>query len=146
MNTYSFLDVHATIVGPGGAFALGAGAGVAEEGISIESTGEIDTMLIGADGEGQHTLHADKSGRISIRLLKTSPTNALLSAMLAFQRTGGSTHGQNTIVVTDTNRGDVITARQCAFSKVPPLSYGKEAGIVEWEFTAVKIDPVLAAG
>ena len=45
MSTYSFLDVQATIVGPGGAFSLGSGAGVAEEGISIEPTGEIDTML-----------------------------------------------------------------------------------------------------
>lgn len=142
--TYSFLDIQATLVGPGGAINLGSGAALDDEGISITPTADVDTMQIGADGEGQHTLHADRSGRITIRLLKTSPTNALLSAMLAFQRSNGATHGQNTLVVHDSNRGDTITCRQVAFAKQPALSYGKEAGLLEWEFNAVKIDPVLA--
>jgi len=144
MQTYSFLDVQATLVGPGGALSLGAGAGVSDEGISVDPTGDIDTMVIGADGEGMHSLHADKSGRIVVRLLKTSPVNSLLSALFAFQRSEGSVHGQNTIVINDSNRGDVITCRQVAFSKAPPLQYGKEAGLIEWDFTAVKIDITLA--
>lgn len=144
-NTYSFLDVQAALVGPGGAITLGAGAGAAEEGISIEPTGEVDTMTIGADGSGMHTLHADKSGRVSVRLLKTSTTNGLLSAMYAFQTASGATHGQNTLVINDSNRGEVITCRQVAFSKAPSLQYGKESGVVEWNFSAVIVDRVLAA-
>ena len=143
-RTYSFLDISATIVGPGGAFALGSGAGNAEEGITITPAADVDTMQIGADGTGQHTLHADKSARITLRFLKTSPTNALLNAMLAFQRTSGATHGQNTIGLIDTNRGDTITAQQCAFAKVPTLSFGKDAGMIEWEFNCVQLDTVLA--
>ena len=143
-KTYSFLDIQATLIGPGGAISLGAGAGAADEGITITSTGEIDTMMIGADGSGQHSLSSDKSGRITVRLLKTSPTNGLLSDMVAFQRAGGATHGINTIVVNDSNRGDVVTARQVAFAKMPVISYGKEAGMVEWEFNAVKIDFILS--
>jgi len=81
---------------------------------------------------------------IVVRLLKTSPVNSLLSALFAFQRSEGSVHGQNTIVINDSNRGDVITCRQVAFSKAPPLQYGKEAGLIEWDFTAVKIDITLA--
>lgn len=143
-QTYSFLDVQASLVGPGGAISLGAGAGAAEEGISIETTAEIDTMTIGADGAAMHTLHADKSGRVTIRLLKTSPTNALLSAMMAFQRTSGATHGQNTLMVQDSNRGDVVACRQVAFAKAPPLQFAKEAGVIEWTFTAGVIDITLA--
>ncbi len=145
MNTYSFLEVQAAIVGPGGVINLGAGAGVADEGISVDPTAEMNTMLIGADGSGQHSLHADKSGRLVVRLLKTSPTNALLMAMLAFQRSSGATHGQNTISIVDSARGDAITAQQVAFTKVPSLNYGKEAGMIEWEFSAVKIDNGLGA-
>lgn len=144
-TTYSFLDVHASLVGPGGAITLGAGAGASEEGISIDPTSEINTMTVGADGQGMHTLHADKSGRVTVRLLKTSPVNGLLSAMYAFQTSGGGTHGQNTLVVNDTNRGEVITCRQVAFTKAPSLLYGKEAGAVEWDFSAVLIDRVLSA-
>lgn len=144
-TTYSFLEVQAAIIGPGGVINLGAGAGVADEGISIDPTNEMNTMVVGADGSGMHSLHADKSGRLVVRLLKTSPTNALLMAMLAFQRSSGATHGQNTISIVDSNRGDAITAQQVAFTKVPSLNYGKEAGMIEWEFSAVKIDNGLGA-
>ena len=34
MSTYSFLNVNATIVGPGGAFNIGQGAGIAVARIS----------------------------------------------------------------------------------------------------------------
>lgn len=139
-NTYSFLDVQAAIVGPGGSFSLGAGAGVAEEGITIDPTEELNNMTVGADGQGVHSLHADKSGKITVRLLKTSPTNALLGAMLAFQRTSAANHGQNTITITDTNRGDVVTCQQVAFARVPTNTYAKDAGLIEWNFHAIVID------
>lgn len=142
-NTYSFKDVKAAISGPGGAFSIGDGAGAAEEGITIDPSAEINMMQIGADGSGQHSLSADRSGRVTVRLLKTSPVNALLSALVAFQRSGAAQHGQNTITITDLNRGDVITCQQCAFGKIPTLTYAKEAGINEWEFHAIRIDPTL---
>lgn len=143
MSTYSFLDVTATLVGPGGVISLGSGAGVSEEGISIEPTGEMGTMMIGADGSGQHSLSADKSGRIIVRVLKTSPVNAKLNAMSQFQRASAEAYGQNTLVITDTNRGDVVTCRQVAFAKVPALTFAREAGMNEWEFNAIIIDPAL---
>lgn len=144
-NVYSFLDVQAAIVGPGGAFSLGSGAGVADEGIEIDPSGEIDTMQIGADGTGQHSLHGDKSGKVTVRLLKTSPVNKQLSQMYNFQTASAASHGQNTITITDSVRGDVITCRQCAFAKAPNISYGKEAGTQDWEFNAIAIDRVLGS-
>jgi hypothetical protein len=144
-KTYSFLEVNASLVGPGGAINLGAGAGLSDEGISIEPSADINSMTIGADGSGMHTLIADKSGRITVRCLKTSPTNALLSAMAAFQRSSGAAHGQNTISIVDTNRGDVITCRGVAFQKIPAMNYAKEAGMIDWEFSAIEIDVALGA-
>lgn len=139
-KTYSFLDVAASISGPGGAFALGSGTGAAEEGITIVPTGPLNGMTIGADGEGMHSLFADRSAKITVRLLKTSPTNALLSQMVAFQRSSGSLHGQNMLVINDTSRNDSIACRQTAFAKIPDLTYAKEGGTVEWEFDSVRVD------
>jgi hypothetical protein len=144
--TYSFLDVHAAIVGPGGFINLGASAGIAEEGVSIDPSGEIDTMTIGADGSGMHSLSADRSGKVTVRLLKTSPTNALLMLMYNFQTSAGAQHGQNTITLADMNRGDVVTCKQAAFAKAPNLQYAKIGGLVEWEFNAVEITRALGAG
>lgn len=144
--TYSFLDVNCAISGPGAAFNLGAGAANAEEGISVTANEEIDGMMIGADGNGMHSLHANKSGKVTIRLLKNSPTNALLSAALAFQRASGATFGQNTITVVQKASGDSITCQQVAFAKVPDINYAKEGGLIEWDFNAITIDISLGAG
>ncbi len=139
---YSFLDVNAALVGPGGFINMGAGSGNAEEGITITPTGEKNVMTIGADGSGMHSLLADKSGTVTARFLKTSPTNQLLAAMYMFQTSSASQHGQNVITITD-SRGDAIICRSCAFKKAPDLNYAKEGGMVEWVWDAVYIDRTL---
>lgn len=142
--TYSFLDVQASITGPGAAFSLGSGSGAAEEGITIEPVGDINAMVVGADGTPMHSLKADKSGHVVARYLKTSPVNALLSAALAFQRASAANHGQNTISVVNTTTGDAITCQAVAFSKVPTVDYGTEGKMLEWRFDAGIIDIALA--
>lgn len=62
MATYSFMDVSATIVGPGGIVDLGYGAATAEEGISIAYTEDKNLMTVGADGKVMHTLRCGNSG------------------------------------------------------------------------------------
>ena len=144
-GTYSFLDCSASIVGPGGAFPLGQDSGVAEEGITIERTGDKDTLTVGADGTPMHSLHADKSGRVTVRVLKTSPTNSLLQAMYDVQSLSSSVWGNNVIMISDTARGDATVARSCAFVKFPNVVYAKEGGINEWTFNAGYIDSVLGS-
>ena len=143
MATYSFLDCNASIVGIGGAVALGSGAGVAEEGISITPNGEIDSMVIGADGTPMHSLHADKSGKVVVKLLKTSPVNQKLMLMYNLQIASATNHGQNTISLTNSQTLDTITCSAVAFAKAPDLTYGKEAGLNEWSFNAGKIERIL---
>ncbi len=55
MGVYSFANVAAAIVGPGGSITLGNGAGPSEEGITISYTEDKNTMTIGADGSGMHS-------------------------------------------------------------------------------------------
>lgn len=146
MATYSFLDVTAAIIGPGGSFSLGSGTGAAEEGITVEMTEDKNSMVTGADGSVMHSLHAGKSGTVTVRLLKTSPVNAQLSAMYAFQTASSALHGQNVISIRDLARGDVITCQQVAFKRMTPVNYGKDGGTNEWTFDAGQIDTFLGAG
>lgn len=145
-QTYSFLDVQASITGPGGAFSIGSGAGAAEEGITVEPVADIDNMDVGADGTPMHSLNANKAGKITVRLLKTSPVNAQLSAMMAFQRVSSANHGQNTISVTNNVSGDAITGQLAAFAKQPTVGYGKTGPMLEWEFNVGVLDIGLGAG
>lgn len=146
MSTYSFLDVTASIVGVGGVFDLAAGAAIAEEGITIEPVGEKNVMTIGAGGEGMHSLIASEASTVTVRLLKTSPTNAKLQIMYNQQTQSSLTHGKNTITVRDAIRGDIVILQQCAFKKRPPLTYAKEGGIIEWGFDCIRTAQVLGSG
>lgn len=143
MSTYSFQDVSATLVGVGAVIDLGYGSANAEEGITISMAGDKNTMTIGADGEGMHSLHADKSGQITVRLLKTSPQNAKLMALYDAQSLSSSAWGMNVITVANSASIDIHTGRKCAFRKKPDMRYAKDGDIVEWVFDAVKIDSIL---
>ena len=146
MATYSFLDIQASLVGVGGSINLGAGAAIAEEGITIESTGDKNAMTIGADGAGMHSLLADNSGTVTVRLLKTSPVNAQLQTMYNVQTLSAATHGKNVITIRDSARGDAIVCTGVAFKKAPNISYAKEGGTVEWGFDAITITRILGTG
>ena len=145
-TTYSFLDVFGTITGPNGTIPLGSSAGTADEGITITFAEDQDTMTIGADGNGMHSIHAGQSGMVSVRFLKSSPTNALLQSMYAADRNPISSGGQNVITVSWLTGGDVTTAKQCAFRKFPDNVYGKDAALLEWQFNAILITPLLGSG
>jgi hypothetical protein len=143
MPSYSFQNVTATLIGPTGIIDLGYGAAVAEEGITIAMAEDKNTMLIGADGEGMHSLHAGKSGQVTVRLLKTSSANAKLMLAYDVQTADAALHGQNLIAISMPNVGDVSTARSCAFKKKPDLEYAKDGQVIEWVFDALKIDTLL---
>ena len=145
-TAYSFLDIAASIVGPGGAFPLGQDAGVAEGGISVELLSDKDTLIFGADGSPMHSLHASQGGSITVRLLKVSSTNFLLSTMYAFQASSSANWGLNTIVISDLSRGDIITCANCAFKRQPANTYATEGNIIEWAFNSGLIVETLGTG
>ena len=143
MTTYSFLDVTASLTGPTGVIDLGQGSANSEEGITQTMGGNKNTMTIGADGEVMHSLHADKSGTITVTLLKTSPVNKKLSLAYNAQSQSSATWGNTVIVIRNTASGDISTARSCAFQKPPDFNNAKEGGTVAWVFDCGKIDQLL---
>lgn len=145
--SYSFLDVHAAITGPGGSFALGGDrAGVAAEGITITPTGDKNVMLTGADGTVMHSLLADKSGTVTVTLLRNSPVNRLLQNLYNYQSQSSAYWGKNSIVIRDAARGDVITCREVAFAKDIDRGFANEGGTIAWTFHAGVIDGLIGSG
>ncbi len=143
MSTYSFIDVSASLTGPTGSIDLGYGSANSEEGITVVMAEEKNTMTVGADGEVMHSLHAGKSGTITVTLLKTSPVNKKLSLMYNAQSQSSATWGNNVIVVRNKVSGDISTARSCAFQKQPDHANAKVGNTVSWVFDCGKIDQLL---
>ena len=143
MSTYSFIDVSASLTGPTGSIDLGYGSANSEEGITVVMAEAKNTMTVGADGEVMHSLHAGKSGTISVTLLKTSPVHKKLSLMYNAQSQSSATWGNNVIVVRNKVSGDISTARSCAFQKQPDHANAKVGNTVSWVFDCGKIDQLL---
>ncbi|BDH45758.1 hypothetical protein TUM12370_18020 [Salmonella enterica subsp. enterica serovar Choleraesuis] len=143
MATYSFIDVTASFTGPTGVIDLGYGSANSQEGIAVSMTEAKNTMTVGADGEVMHSLHAGKSGSVTVTLLKTSPVNKKLSLAYNAQSQSSSSWGNNVIVIRNTSSGDITTARSVAFQKQPDHTNGKDAGTVAWVFDCGKIDQLL---
>ena len=146
MATYSFKDITAALVGVGGSINLGAGAAIAEEGITIEPVEDKNVMTIGADGAGMHSLVASEAATVTVRLLKTSPVNSKLQTMYNVQTQSSLAHGKNSLTVRDIARGDAIVLQGVAFKRAPNIEYAKEGGTVEWQFDAIKSVRVLGTG
>lgn len=145
--TYSFGDVKMTIIGPGIAASVGGdGAGSAKEGITIEPTEDKDVMTLSADGAAMHSLVLANPAKITIRLLKTSPINALLNAAYNLQKSVSGLWGQNAFVLTNVQTGDMTSCLQTAFSRHSGLTYGTEGGINAWEFLCGNYQPILGNG
>ena len=143
---YSFIDVMASITGPGGSFPLGQDAGISEGGISIEMSEDKGTLVIGADGSPMHSLHAGQGASMIVRVLKVAPTNQLLSLLYDFQSSSSANWGLNTIVISDIAKGDVTTGVQCAFRRQPPNLWAKDANIIEWPFVVGRLFQTLGSG
>jgi len=143
MGVYSFIDNSGTWTGPGGTLSLGNGSGASDEGITIAYNEDVGHMDIGADGSIQHSLHANKSGTITIRVLKTSPINQKISNKIAFQRAGAANYGQDTFSIQNLVTGDIVTCQQVGVKSFSPMTYAKDAGMNEWVLNVGLIEPTL---
>ena len=144
-GTYSFLDVQCSLKGPGGAFDV-ASAGVSDESIRIAMVTDKNTMIIGANGDGMHSLKANKAVRITISLLKTATGNAQMNQLYAYQSTSSAFWGQNIMTIKNPISGDSITATAGAFSKQSDLAFSTEGGLNSWVFDFIDSDEVLGNG
>lgn len=142
MSTYSFIDVSASLTGPTGSIDLGYGSANSEEGITVVMA-EAKHHDHRRHGEVMHSLHAGKSGTITVTLLKTSPVNKKLSLMYNAQSLSSATWGNNVIVIRNKVSGDTTTARSCAFQKQPDHANAKVGNTVSWVFDCGKIDQLL---
>lgn len=145
MGAYSFINVQAALSGPGGVINLGQGSGAAEEGITITYVEDKGDTKVGADGSIMQSLRAGQLARITVRLLKTSPTNALLSQMFNYQKASSGRWGQNSLRVSDPVRGDVVSGAQISFTKQPDLVYAKDGNTNEWSFMGA-VEELLGSG
>lgn len=147
MASYSFENTQATIVAPSAqVITIGYGAGVGEDGIVIEAVEDADVMLLGADKTVAHSLVASTAVTVKVTLLKTSPTNSTLMYLYNFQKSTTFGWGELVLTLSDPVRGDFLILTSGAFTRLPTLTYAKEAGTNEWNFNFGTCSEILGSG
>ena len=101
--------------------------------ISVEWKGELATQQQGADGEVTISRHPIPPAEGKITLMETSLANAEILGLLVLQRLveAGSIMP---FLLSDPSTGETVAAAELAFSSMPTVGKGREAGTREWSF------------
>lgn len=123
--TYDFKNVICTC----GGFQI---QGFAEggTGITIDRNEDAWTTHIGGDGESARGKSNNRSGRVTLALLQTSPSNDVLQAFANADELGNA--GTFPLLIKDLLGNTLVVAEQAWVVKEPTSEFGPEVGTREW--------------
>lgn len=98
--------------------------------VEVDYTNDRISMSKGADGETARVITSDDSGSVTIRLLQTSLSNDVLSALYLADITSHS--GLFPLTVKDDNGNTKIFSDAAWVKKLPTTSFGNELEDREW--------------
>lgn len=125
-KSYNFADVQLTIAGQ----RIG---GFAEDGsINLEWASEENEMVQGADGEVTIVQHPKPPATMTVTLLQSSVSNAILQAIYEAQRLSGSAIAP--VAVVDAATGYGLISAEAKIVGKPNVQWGRGIGATEWKF------------
>lgn len=98
--------------------------------VSIEYNEDMFTLQVGADGPGTRSKSNNESGRVTLPLMQSSPSNDVLSAFADADRLSNA--GTGPLLIKDVSGRSLFTAEQAWIVKKPAANYGNEASAREW--------------
>jgi hypothetical protein len=110
--------------------------------ITAERNVDSATSTIGAGGELMLSVSADKSGKTTFKLLKTSSSNRYLLNRLRELELGSSVFRPINMTVKDVHRQDVIVGVAGYVTKPPTVKHGEKGAEHEWviNFQRLELD------
>jgi hypothetical protein len=100
--------------------------------VTIERNNDMWALKMGADGIGTRAKSSDKSGRVTVTLMQSSPSNDTLSGLAIADELSGA--GAAPLLVRDGSGRTLATALTAWVVKLPAAEFGKEVGNRAWVF------------
>ena len=97
------------------------------------------TSVVGTDGEVSRSKSNDLRATITITLMSTSITNDLFSAIYTADLAADGGAGVGGLQVVDVNGTSLFTAGNAWITKIPDVTYGREASERSWELQCDKL-------
>jgi hypothetical protein len=138
-TAYTALNVAVTV---DGLSVIGLWDG--DDAVTIEQGADVGTGLIGADGSGIFSQTADKSARVTIRVMDTSPTHAQLTRKWEQQRAGRLLAFPFDVLDKGSHEGG--TADRCFIQQAPTVQKGKNASVRAWVLWTSEWKPAIPNG
>jgi hypothetical protein len=98
--------------------------------VTVERNEDAFTLQMGTDGEGTRSKSNNKSGRVTVRLMQSSESNAILSGIAKSDELSNS--GVQPLMVKDNSGASLYVAEQSWIVKMPSAEYDREASEREW--------------
>jgi hypothetical protein len=100
--------------------------------LRIEQEGDDFVDVVGTDGEVSRSKTRDRRATITVLLMQTSDSNALLSALNNLDILAPNGAGVGTLLVRDRQGTSIYRADECWIQKSPDVSFDREATSREW--------------
>lgn len=106
--------------------------------ITAERNEDSFALQVGADGEYTRTISRNRSGRVTLTLLQTSPSNDILSAFAKVDEVSGQ--GKGPLSIKDLRGNTVVFAETAWLTRPSNVEYGTEGSSREWVFETGKLE------
>jgi hypothetical protein len=111
--------------------------------ISAERNNDSWSLSVGSGGDATRAKMGDKSGRVTLTLLDSSASNAVLSAIQQTDQAAGT--GVGALLVKDLSGADVVTAGTAWIVRPPTLEKASASSNREWVFESDNLE-IFAGG
>lgn len=111
--------------------------------VSAARNNDSWAISVGSGGDATRAKSGDKSGRVTITLLDSSASNAVLSGFEQTDQRLGT--GVGALLVKDLSGADVVTAGTAWIVKPPDLEKSNESSTREWVFETDNLE-IFAGG
>jgi hypothetical protein len=108
--------------------------------LTIEMVGDQFTDVIGTDGEIARSKTNEQRATATIRLLQTSDSNDLLSAVLNLDLKTPNGAGVGVFTVRDNQGRTILNAGEAWITKIPSVELDRGATEREWTFRLAKLE------
>jgi hypothetical protein len=101
--------------------------------VNVEAAGEGITTVVGCDGEVARSMDPNKTSTVKITLMQTSSSNQYFNKMHKLDDISGAV--LLPMIITDLRGQVLFSAQEAWINKQAPITYGKQTGSREWEFS-----------
>jgi hypothetical protein len=108
----------------------------------FEYDDEFYEIVKGVDGDVSRSRKVCRTGKLTIHLLNTSKSNAVLTALMSFGFTSGNgTADVFTVLIRDRNGASLVSCEKCWIQKAPGIAHADKAQPRDWVIALEK--PIL---